>query len=424
MEKNVPRANLPDVCRGALVEKVAHLLQLAPSRARIVQQVAQLRRIGLDLSIVLCELGIALEHQHLMLWPTRLPRGVHGWLSRRVGVGGQRGHSRERRDRRAARRQAWSATRAGGHAVFGNPASVCKDKGSRGAGGRECTCRGDLLGLGGAYEYTGMDGHDMGNVVSHQPCAAAKLHEIVIAQTLDPSTTHYTSQSPSHRRDVSSLGWLTIARRFETLSARPLPFPIPELLCPSHPQLRRLRQNARRFGQAYCSRGSTLPLPLLISGLISSTVLYCCNSLYLTVAPSGAYRAQTPGNDGIYRSNTLHAGWLAHTHLTKRPLRKNYSSMHSHLSYSTCSFSTSSCVLGPSSDLPRAVVRTPFSFLGSFLGSSSTTLSVYFFDVFSTFPCFVIEIKFFAVFGFGRGPMSAPFCCPRARWSTSASFLD
>lgn len=94
MEKNVPRANLPDVCRGALVEKVAHLLQLAPSRARIVQQVAQLRRIGLDLSIVLCEFGIALEHQHLMLWPTRLPRGVHGWLSRRVGVGGQRGHSR------------------------------------------------------------------------------------------------------------------------------------------------------------------------------------------------------------------------------------------------------------------------------------------------------------------------------------------
>lgn len=76
-EQDSPCANLPDVGGGALVQKVADLLQLAPAGARIVQQIAQLGRIGLDVGIVLGELGVALEHQHLMLRATGLPGGIH-----------------------------------------------------------------------------------------------------------------------------------------------------------------------------------------------------------------------------------------------------------------------------------------------------------------------------------------------------------
>lgn len=38
----LPNAPFPDIADGALVQKVAHLLQLAPAGARIVKEVAEL----------------------------------------------------------------------------------------------------------------------------------------------------------------------------------------------------------------------------------------------------------------------------------------------------------------------------------------------------------------------------------------------
>jgi len=63
---------------SALLEEVGHFLQLAPSCADIVKQVTQLARIRLDADIVLLELWIALQHQHLVFRATGLACGVHG----------------------------------------------------------------------------------------------------------------------------------------------------------------------------------------------------------------------------------------------------------------------------------------------------------------------------------------------------------
>ena len=73
----IPYPSFPHVPGRALVEEVADLLQLGAARAGVVEQVAQLARVGLDLDIVLLELGIALEHQHLVFRATGLACGVH-----------------------------------------------------------------------------------------------------------------------------------------------------------------------------------------------------------------------------------------------------------------------------------------------------------------------------------------------------------
>jgi hypothetical protein len=83
VKTNIPYAVLPHISGSALIQKVAHFLQLAPSRTCIIQQVAQFARIRLDICIVLLELRIALQHQDLMLRTAGLPCGVH----RRRGFG-------------------------------------------------------------------------------------------------------------------------------------------------------------------------------------------------------------------------------------------------------------------------------------------------------------------------------------------------
>jgi len=73
-----------------LFQKCADLLQLVATRAGVVEQIAQLRGVGLDLLHGLLVFGIALEHQDLMLGSTFLARrvdgveeGAHGELSGR-----------------------------------------------------------------------------------------------------------------------------------------------------------------------------------------------------------------------------------------------------------------------------------------------------------------------------------------------------
>lgn len=77
IEPGIPYAALPDIADGPLVEKVGDLLQLAPARAGIVEQVAELAGIWLDVGVVLLELWITLQDQDLVLGATALAHGVH-----------------------------------------------------------------------------------------------------------------------------------------------------------------------------------------------------------------------------------------------------------------------------------------------------------------------------------------------------------
>jgi len=95
MRAYIPYASLPDVGRGALVQEVSHLLQLTPPCAGIVEQVAQLARVCLDIRIVFLELRIALQHQHLVLRAASLPCSIHrncrcGRLGLLPGISGTR----------------------------------------------------------------------------------------------------------------------------------------------------------------------------------------------------------------------------------------------------------------------------------------------------------------------------------------------
>jgi hypothetical protein len=67
-----PDADIPHVTGGPLFEKVADLLELASSRARIVEEVAQLARVWLQVGVVLLMTRIALEHQDLVFGTTSL----------------------------------------------------------------------------------------------------------------------------------------------------------------------------------------------------------------------------------------------------------------------------------------------------------------------------------------------------------------
>lgn len=88
----------PYVCCSALLQKFGDFLQFASAGADVVEEVAQLARVGLDLDIILLEFGIAFQHQNLVLWATGLACGVHGHHGETHGEDvGSRG--RERRGR-------------------------------------------------------------------------------------------------------------------------------------------------------------------------------------------------------------------------------------------------------------------------------------------------------------------------------------
>lgn len=73
----IPYPSLPDIACSPLIQEVGDLGQLRSPGARIVEQVAELRRIGADLIIVLLELGVTFEHQDLVFWAASLACGVH-----------------------------------------------------------------------------------------------------------------------------------------------------------------------------------------------------------------------------------------------------------------------------------------------------------------------------------------------------------
>lgn len=73
----IPNASLPDIAGGPLVQKIANLLQFTSASTRVVQQVAELAGIGLDLDIVLLVTRIALQDQDLMLGPAFLAYSIH-----------------------------------------------------------------------------------------------------------------------------------------------------------------------------------------------------------------------------------------------------------------------------------------------------------------------------------------------------------
>lgn len=61
-ERYVPDLVLIDITRGLLLQERSDLLQLTSSRACIVEQVAELARIGLDILDILLEPRIAFEN--------------------------------------------------------------------------------------------------------------------------------------------------------------------------------------------------------------------------------------------------------------------------------------------------------------------------------------------------------------------------
>lgn len=75
--RNVPKAQAPDITGCLLLEKSANLLDLGAATGGIVQQVAELAAVRLDVDGALGGPGIALEDQDLVLGATLLLDGVH-----------------------------------------------------------------------------------------------------------------------------------------------------------------------------------------------------------------------------------------------------------------------------------------------------------------------------------------------------------
>lgn len=75
--RHVPDAHSPDIAGRLLLQKSANLLDLGPSAGRVVEEIAQLAAVGLDINSSLCGSRIALEHQDLMLRAAFLLYGVH-----------------------------------------------------------------------------------------------------------------------------------------------------------------------------------------------------------------------------------------------------------------------------------------------------------------------------------------------------------
>jgi len=74
---NVPYPRAPYIASCLLLQKGAHLLDLAPSCSRIVQEVTQLAGIWFDINRTLGRTRITFKNQNLMLWATLLPNGMH-----------------------------------------------------------------------------------------------------------------------------------------------------------------------------------------------------------------------------------------------------------------------------------------------------------------------------------------------------------
>lgn len=78
--KGIPDATAVDVTGRLLLEKGANLLQLAPASAGIVEQIAELARVWLDLRGILLEARIALENENLVLGPAPVSERIHSGL--------------------------------------------------------------------------------------------------------------------------------------------------------------------------------------------------------------------------------------------------------------------------------------------------------------------------------------------------------
>lgn len=75
---DVPNAQPPDITGRLLLEISTNLLDLGLAAGRIVEEIAELAAVGLDVDSSLGRPGIALEHQDLVLGATFLLDGIHG----------------------------------------------------------------------------------------------------------------------------------------------------------------------------------------------------------------------------------------------------------------------------------------------------------------------------------------------------------
>lgn len=75
---DVPNAQPPDIAGRLLLEISTNLLNLGLATGRIVEEIAELAAVGLDVNSSLGRPGIALEHQDLVLGATFLLDGIHG----------------------------------------------------------------------------------------------------------------------------------------------------------------------------------------------------------------------------------------------------------------------------------------------------------------------------------------------------------
>ncbi len=73
-----PNSQAPDIAGRLLLEEGADLLDLSPAGGGIVEQVAQLARVGFDIDGSLCGPGVALEDEDLVLGAASLLDGMHG----------------------------------------------------------------------------------------------------------------------------------------------------------------------------------------------------------------------------------------------------------------------------------------------------------------------------------------------------------
>ena len=84
--RHIPQSSLPDVAGILLLEKCADLLQLVATSTDIIEEVTQLRGIGLDLLDGLLELGIAFEDEDLV-FGTAFLAGRVDWMDEGGHVG-------------------------------------------------------------------------------------------------------------------------------------------------------------------------------------------------------------------------------------------------------------------------------------------------------------------------------------------------
>ena len=102
---DVPNSQPPNIAGRLLLKKSTNLLDLGLATGRVVEEIAELAAVGLDVNSSLGGPGIALEDQDLVLGATFLLDGVHradpsSALLVRVGLVAGRESEAERRRRR------------------------------------------------------------------------------------------------------------------------------------------------------------------------------------------------------------------------------------------------------------------------------------------------------------------------------------